>query len=295
MALVGNDKPSLFSESASSTLRLIGYLTFAVILMVADHHRDYLKRFRSTMSYIVEPVYRLAALPATLARNARLVVSERSELARENQQLRQELMLTQARLNRLANVQEQNQHLKELLDVQRTLGLGVQLAQLIDIDLDPFRHRIVINAGRSEGVKEKQAVLDAQGIMGQVLEVMEHTSVAILITDPAHALPVTIERTGLRTIAYGGGAIDQLVLPHIPVSADVKVGDKLVTSGMGGRFPAGFPVGEVGSVKNDETGMFAAALVKPSAALDRSAEVLLLQDLADPVGPPVPSEKLLNK
>jgi len=269
----------------------MGYLALAVIVMVADHHEDYLKDLRLKMSYLVEPVYRLVALPGMLARHARLAITERSDLADENQQLRQELMLTQARLNRLANLQEQNQRLKDLLDVQKRLNLGVQVARLMDIDLDPFRHRIVLNVGRAEGVKEKQAVLDTQGVMGQVLEVMEHTSIAILVTDPAHSLPVSVERTGLRTIAYGSGAIDQLILPHIPVSADIQVGDKLMTSGMGGRFPAGFPVGEVQAVQNDESGMFIKAQVKPASALDRSAEVLLLQELTDPTDSSIPRDK----
>ena len=110
----------------------------------------------------------------------------------------------------------------------------------------------------------------------------------MLITDPTHAIPVTIERTGLRTIAFGTGAIDRLQLPNIPISADVKVGDVLLTSGLGGRFPAGFPVGEIGEISNDESGMFAAAIAKPAAALDRSGDVLLLHDLPQPMGPPAP-------
>ncbi|MBS0570277.1 MAG: rod shape-determining protein MreC, partial [Proteobacteria bacterium] len=140
-----------------------------------------------------------------------------------------------------------------------------------------------------QGVRVGEAVLDAHGVMGQVVEVLPDTSTVMLITDPAHALPVKGERTGLRGIVRGNGTLDSLDLPNVPISADIKVGDKLVTSGLGGHFPAGFPVGTVRTIRNDTSGMFAIATVAPSAALDRSGEVLILHDLPDPVGPPAPA------
>jgi rod shape-determining protein MreC len=200
--------------------------------------------------------------------------------------LRQALILARARLNRVAALATQNTRLKALLDAQKNLGLEVQLARLIDIDLDPYRHRVVIDAGSNQGVAAGQPVIDADGVMGQITEVLPNTSVAMLVTDPNHATPISIERTGLRTIAYGSGAIDGLTLPNIPISADIRVGDRLVTSGMGGRFPAGFPVGTVRDIGTDPSGLFAVAVATPSAALDRSSEVLLLHDLAEPYGPP---------
>ncbi len=180
----------------------------------------------------------------------------------------------------------QNARLKGLLDAQKNLGLSVQFARLIDVDLDPFRHRIMLDVGSNQEVAVGQPVIDAHGVMGQIVEVLPNTSVAMLITDPTHAIPVVVERSGVRTIAYGSRAIDELNLPNVPISADVKVGDKLLTSGLGGRFPAGFPVGEILQVKPDKTGMFAAALARPAAALDRSGEVLLLHDQPQPYGPP---------
>jgi rod shape-determining protein MreC len=125
--------------------------------------------------------------------------------------------------------------------------------------------------------------------MGQVVEVLPNTSTVLLITDPTHALPVTVERTGMRVIAHGGAALDRLELPNVPISADIKVGDRLITSGLGGHFPAGFPVGEIRAISNDASGMFAVADARPSAALDRSGEVLILHQLPDPVGPPAPA------
>lgn len=288
MPLARPDKVSLFAEGAVSTLRLIVYLTIAMIIMVIDHRGGYLESLRLFASGAVEPAYRVAALPADVARAGRLAIATQSHLADENRALREALLLAQVRLNRMSTLVAQNERLKELLDVQKNLDLGVQLARLIDIDLDPFRHRVVLDAGSAQNIVVGQPVLDAHGVMGQIVEVLPNTSVAMLVTDPTHAIPVTIERTGLRTIAYGSGAIDRLQLPNVPISADVKVGDTLVTSGLGGRFPAGFPVGEIREINNDESGMFAAAVARPAAALDRSGEVLLLRDLPQPMGPPVP-------
>jgi len=225
-------------------------------------------------------------MPARLAQEGRLALADREKLTEQNEDLSRRLMMAEAKLNQLSTVNEQNQRLKELLDVQHSLGIGVQLAKIIDVDTDPFRHRLVLNVGANQGVGIGQAVIDAHGIMGQVVGLLPNTSTVMLITDPAHALPVMIERTGQRTIARGSGALDMLELPQIPVSADVKVGDRLISSGLGGHFPPGFPVGEIRAINNDVTGMFAAATAKPVAALDRSGDVLVVHELVDPIGPP---------
>lgn len=284
------DTATLFAEGTVSTLRLIVYLALAVALMVLDHRAGWLQALRRHAGQtLVEPAWRIAALPADVARAARTAVATQDSLASENRVLREQLLLAQTRLNRLDVLVAQNERLKALLDAQKNLGLSVQFARLVDVDLDPFRHRIVLDVGRNQGVVVGQPVIDAHGVMGQVIEVLADTAIVMLITDPTHAVPVVIERTGLRTIAYGSGAIDRLELPNIPISADVAVGDRLMTSGLGGRFPAGFPLGKIRSVSNAESGMFAAAVAQPSAALDRSGEVLLLGDQPQPYGPPRPA------
>ena len=292
MAIARNDTATLFAEGTASTLRLIVYLAAAALLMVLDHRSGYLQDLRRFAGAVVEPAYRVAAFPADVARATRTAVVSQDRLAKENRELRDALLLAQAKLNRLDALVAQNARLKDLLDAQNNLGLSVQLARLVDVDLDPFRPRVVLNAGANQGVTVGQPVIDAHGVMGQIVEVLANTSVAMLITDPTHAIPVTVERSGLRTIAYGTGAIDQIKLPNIPISADVQVGDRLVTSGLGGRFPAGFPVGEILSISNDSSGMFAAATARPTAALDRSGEVLLLRDQPQPYGAPAPVEEM---
>ena len=292
MALARNDTATLFAEGTASTLRLIVYLGLAGTLMVVDHRAGYLEDLRRVTGVLVEPVYRIAALPADVARATRTAVVSQDTLAKENRELRDALLLAQARLNRLDALVAQNARLKDLLDAQTSLGLSVQLARLIDVDLDPFRPRVVLNVGANQGVTVGQPVIDAHGIMGQVIEVLGNTSVVMLITDPTHAIPVMVERSGLRTIAYGTGAIDRLELPNIPISADVQAGDRLVTSGLGGRFPAGFPVGEILSISTDSSSLFAAAQARPAAALDRSGDVLLLRDQPQPYGAPAPIEEI---
>ena len=286
MPIARDNTATLFAEGGASTLRLILFLAVAITVMVIDHRGDYLQSLRARASLLVEPLYRLAALPASVARATRNAVVSQEQLSNENRELRQQLLLAQARLNRLDALLAQNARLKDLLDAQQHLGLSVQFARLIDVDLDPFRHRVVLDVGSNQGARIGQPLIDAHGIMGQLIEVLPNTSVAMLITDPTHAIPVVVERTGLRAIAYGSGASDRLELRDVPRSADLRSGDKLLTSGLGGRFPAGFPVGVVGDVSTDSKGLFIAASARPTAALDRSGEVLLLQDQPQPYGPP---------
>jgi rod shape-determining protein MreC len=286
VALNRDDKSPLFAPGVAGTLRLIVYLALACVLMVLDHRGGWLGNVRYGLSIVVEPIYRIAGLPSQGFQAATVAFADRQRLTEQNQRLREDLLLANAKLNRMASVAEQNQRLKELLDTQHSLSLNVQLARLVGVDLGPFRHRIVLNLGARDKVQQGQVVIDARGVMGQIVEVMPTTSVAMLITDPNHAIPVTIERTGLRTVAYGSRAGDMLTLPTIPVSADVQAGDKLVTSGLGGRFPPGFPVGEIRDVAQTPSGTFLSAQAKPAADLDRSEDVLLLHDLAEQAGPP---------
>lgn len=289
MALSREESSPLFAGTAAGTLRLIFYLAMAMVLMVLDHRNGWLWLLRYKTAIVVEPVYRLASLPADGLHNLSVAFADRRLLTEQNQRLREDLLLANAKLNRMAAVAEQNQRLKELLDTQHSLELHVQMARVIGVDLGAYRYQMMINLGARDGVKAGQPVIDAHGVMGQVVDVLPNSATVMLVTDPDHALPVVIERTGLRTVAYGSRNGEQLTLPTIPMAADVRVGDKLLTSGLGGRFPQGFPVGEIRNVGPAPTGMFLEAHAVPSADLDRSDEVLLLHDLAEPAGPPPPS------
>ncbi|HRQ66008.1 MAG TPA: rod shape-determining protein MreC [Xanthomonadaceae bacterium] len=286
------EKPTLFDQEASATLRLAAFLLLGIVLMVADHRGGYLDRVRSWFSVLAHPMYVVASSPARLSRWLSEGFSERQRLVDDNRAMSQSLLLAEARLNRLQAVQQQNLRLRELLGAKRSLGLQVRFAELVDIDLDPFRHRIVIGLGSRDGVFAGQAVIDARGVMGQVLTVGPFSSHAILITDPSHALPVQVGRTGLRTIAFGTGRPDALALPNIPVSADLRTGDRLYTSGLGGIFPAGLPVAQVVDIASDDTGNFVVARAVPEARLERSGEVLLLWDEPAPLPQPPPTDDM---
>ena len=289
MARARDESSPLVAGNAAGTLRLILYLALAMVLMVLDHRNGWLWRTRHAASMVVEPVYRLAGLPSAGMRALSVAFADRKLLTEQNQRLREDLLLANARLNHMAAVAEQNQRLKGLLDTQHSLGLNVQLARVVGVDLGAWQQRLVLNLGARDGVKPGQPVIDAHGVMGQVVEVLPTTSVVMLVTDPSHAIPVVVERTGLRTVAYGARDGNGMVLPNIPLAADVRAGDRLLTSGLGGRFPPGFPVGKVVSVAPGASGMFRAAQVQPAADIDRSDDVLLLHDQAEPDGPPPPA------
>jgi rod shape-determining protein MreC len=286
MPLAREESSPLFAGTAAGTLRLMFYLALAMVLMVLDHRNGWLWRLRYATSIVIEPVYRLASLPADGLHALGVAFADRRMLTEDNQRLREDLLLANAKLNRMAAVAEQNERLKELLDTQRSLELHVQLARVIGVDMGAYRHRIMINLGARDGIKAGQPVIDAHGVVGQIVDVLPTSASVMLVTDPDHALPVVIQRTGLRTVAYGSHNGEQLTLPNVPMAADVHVGDKLLTSGLGGRFPQGFPVGDVSNVGPAASGMFLEAHAQPSADLDRSDEVLVLHDLAEPAGPP---------
>jgi rod shape-determining protein MreC len=288
MALAREESSPLFAGTIAGTLRLIAYLALAMVLMVLDHRNGWMWRVRYAGAAVVEPIYRLAGTPAAGMRAITVAFADRSTLTEQNQRLREDLLLANAKLNRMASVAEQNQRLQGLLDTQHSLELNVQLARVVGADLGANRHQLMLNLGARDGVRSGQPVIDAHGVIGQVVHVLPTTSVVMLVTDPAHAIPVTVERTGLRTVAYGARDEDGLSLPTIPMAADVRAGDRLLTSGLGGRFPSGFPVGTVRSVAPAATGMFLEAHAAPAADIDRSEDVLLLHDQAEADGPPDP-------
>ena len=281
---------SRMSDSALSTLPLLLYLAIGMSLMVADHRDGYGRIARQKMSLVTEPFWWLAAAPMRMFRALRENLVFRSDLQDDNLRKRHDLEVAIARIHRLNAVADENLRLRQLLGGTRGYSLNVRMVGIIDIDLDPFRQRLLLDAGSDSGVEVGQALIDSGGVLGQVIEVGKNRATALLITDPDHAVPVQVARSGLRTIAFGTGHSDRLVLPNIPQSADIREGDMLITSGIGGRFPAGFPVGVVTGLHADKLRLFVIADAQPAAHLERGNEVLLINNLpaAIDVGPPAP-------
>lgn len=292
MAYAGKNA-SRTTDSALSTLPLLLYLAMATGLMVADHRHGYGQVARQKMALVTDPFWWFASAPLRIVRSAKDALAFRSQLQEDNERKHHDLQIATARIHRLNAVAEENGRLRKLLGGTRGYSLNVRMVGIVDIDLDPFRQRLVLDAGSDSGVEVGQALIDSGGVLGQVVEVSKNRATALLVTDPDHAVPVQVARSGLRTIAYGTGHSDSLVLPNIPQSADIRQGDVLITSGIGGRFPAGFPVGTITRLRADKLRLFVIADAQPAAHLERGNEVLLINNLppAIDVGPPAPNRK----
>ena len=244
--------------------------------MVTDARFDYLKPVRSELALVLSPLYEVAGFPLRAWEGVSDQFSSRTELMAENERLKAEQLLLQRRLQKLAALTEQNVRLRELLNSSALVNEKVEVAELIGMDPNPFTHRIIINKGERDGVFLGQPVLDARGLMGQVVELMPYTSRVLLLTDTTHSIPVQVNRNGLRAIASGTGNPERLELRHVADTADIKEGDLLVSSGLGQRFPAGYPVATVKEVIHDSGQPFAIVRAVPTAALNRSRYLLLV-------------------
>jgi rod shape-determining protein MreC len=271
---------------------LVGLVLLSIGLMTIDHREHHLDSVRGGLSVLVYPLQWLVDLPGSTGEWFRESLSTRRELQEENASLRTQQLLLNTQLQKLEALEAENRRLRALLDSSFQVGKRPMLiAGLLSVDMDPYRHQIELNKGTLDHLFEGQPLLDSRGMMGQLIHVGPFTSTAMLITDPSHAIPVQVNRNGLRTIALGTGTIDRLELPHIPDNADIRVGDLLVTSGLGGRFPPGYPVAEVIDVEQDPGRAFSHVTARPRALLDRSREVLVVwpPELEGPPPPPAPT------
>jgi len=264
-------------------------IVLSIALMVVDHQFQHLRQIRSMLAFATYPLQVLADLPVSLVRWLDEATTTRKQLQAENRRLREENLRAHAELQKLEALRAENLRLRNLLDASYKVGDRILIAELSAVDLDPYRQQVVIDKGSSSGVFIGQPVLDANAVMGQVIQTTPFSSTVLLITDPSHSIPVQVLRNGLRTIALGTGRINQLSLPYLPTNSDIQVGDQLVTSGLGGKFPAGYPVATVTRINRSPDNAFAEIIATPTAHLDRSREVLLVWSVpALSARPPVP-------
>ena len=250
------------------------------LLLAVDVNSRLLGSVRSALATFVSPIYVIADSPYRVSREATETLSTRDALTSQNARLtRRNLELSQIAQQFVA-LREENARLRELLGSRQRLGAEVLVAELIGVVPSPNTFQVEIDKGADAGVFVGQAVIDAEGLFGQVVEVAKFSSRVMLVIDAAHAVPVQVNRNDFRSIAAGTGRMDRLELEYVPVTADIKVGDLLISSGLGGHFPRGYPVGEVVSVVVDPTMTYAQVSARPLAALDRSRHVLLVYDTA---------------
>src|SRR5450631_2710651 len=262
-------------------LRCVLYSLLALGLIIVDKRYDHLGKIRRLLSIVAYPVQIVVASPFEGWDWFRESVTTRDVLRADKTKLEADLRLAQFRLQRYEALEAESQRLRALRDSTAGVADRFVIGDVMDVDLDAFRQRILVDKGARDGVYVGQAVLDAGGVFGQVARVGQLTAEVILVSDAAHAIPVQVNRNGLRTIAVGMGDMGRLKLPYLPTSADVIVGDLLVTSGLGGGFPAGYPVGTVAEVKRDPAQSLADVEVRPAAALDRSREVMFVWPKSD--------------
>ncbi len=248
----------------------------SLTLLVMDHRYHHLQDLRSALAFITYPLQYMADLPFSASEWLSTTTSSRDTLLEQNELLREQNLRLRAELQKYESLQAENMRLRDLVDSSFKVGDRVLVAELSSVDLDPYKQQVIINKGGTSGVFEGQPVLDAHAVMGQVTSVTPLSSTVLLITDSSHALPVQVLRNGLRTIAVGTGRIDELRLPYLPTNSDIVEGDLLVTSGLGGKFPPGYPVATVTGIDRSPDAPFSTVLAQPRAHLDRSREVLLV-------------------
>lgn len=248
----------------------------SVVLMVLDHRGGYLDTARVWMSAAANPIYTVVQTPYQLWTWLTGSFADRSRLRTENAELDEQLRSARTKLLRFEALSEENRRLREIREASKGVSERTLIAEIINVSVQPFRHVVVINKGVDDGVFRGQPVLDAFGVVGQIVQVGKSTATLMLITDAEHAVPVQVNRNGIRSIAVGTGEAAKLSLPYMTVESDVRRGDLLVSSGLDQIFPAGYPVATVTKVERNATDTFALVEARPLAQLDRDREVLLL-------------------
>lgn len=272
-------------QTPAPGLRFLLLAGLSLFLLIADQRSDYLDAVRKTLGAAVYPLRIAVDAPISLWRWVEETTASRNDLLMDLSRLQTERLITQARLQRYAALESENARLRAMLEAERRVRDRVQVAEIMSVSSNPFRHGLIIDKGTRDGAFEGQAMIDADGVVGQIIEAGLLSSQGVLISDPDHALPVQVNRSGLRTIAVGTGEYDRLDLPFLPNNADIQEGDLLVTSGLAGAFPPGYPVGTVDAVIRAPQNPFADVTARPAAALGQVREVMLIWPGAEESAP----------
>ena len=257
--------------------KLIIFVVLSFILLINDQRNNYLSILRNSIAIAIYPLQSAVEIPSRLTDWFDLRIKSKEILIQENQNLLSQQKINSSILQRYESLEQENERLKQILNAANNLDNKVEITRIISVNVNPYRHTIVIDKGERDGVYEGQVLLDADGVIGQILHTNFLTSEAILISDSDHALPVEINRNGLRTIVLGNGSYTKLDVPYIPNNADIEIGDLLVTSGLGGKFPSGYPVAKVDFIESDLSEQFYKVSAKPIAYLNQVRELMLLK------------------
>lgn len=248
----------------------------AVALIVADSQFGQLDRLRSWLGTGVGPIVWMGNIPRNVGAWSEDIFTGRDELKERNDALNARLLVLERRAQKYAALSQENSELRNLLNASSSIDDSVIVADVIGVTPDPFSHEIILDKGSRDGITIGQAVLDSAGLMGQVVQINEFTSRVLLISDSSHAVPVQVNRNGVRANLLGTGEPGTLDLVHVPETSDVRAGDLLVSSGLGGIFPKGYPVATITEVKHDPGEPFSSVRAEPLAQLNQSQMVLIV-------------------
>ncbi|KAB7698446.1 rod shape-determining protein MreC [Plesiomonas shigelloides] len=282
----------IFGRGPSLQLRLFLAVVTSVSLLIMDSRLITFNSVRSSLDTLISPLHYLANSPRQLLDSASERLESQDRLILENRALRQELLTKNSDLLMLEQLKHENDRLRELLGSPLRSDERKMVAQVLTADTDPYTHQVVIDKGSDQGVYIGQPVISDKGVVGQVISVGKVSSRVLLISDATHAIPVQVLRNDIRVIASGTGRRDELQLEHIPSSTDIRPGDMLVTSGLGGRFPEGYPVGIIKSFDVDSQNAFAVVSVTPTAQLERLRYLLLLWPNKSETTPPPTADEV---
>lgn len=285
-----------FNRGPSPAVRLIFFLLLSLLLMFVDTRYRYLESVRSALSVLVYPVQRVASAPGGLWHMVDDYFILHSNLIRDNAQLHQQHTVDQEQLMQFQSVKAENQHLRQLLDVQQHADYPTLLAEIAYTEHDIFNRKLFLDKGARANVQPGQVVMDDSGVVGQVTRVYPWLSEVTLITDKDHAVPVQVLRNGLHAVVFGSGDTSDLALRYMPISADLHEGDMLVTSGIDGTYPPGLPVARISRIERDPAYPFARIVCVPVAGVDRQRQLLILQGLPKlPERPEIAAESSTEK
>ena len=271
----------MFGKTASPIRKLLIVGLAAVSLMIVDSYTTWLSPLHKVADNVVRPLYWITNIPAGIQDWGKISVISRGVLEQDNLRMQQESLIHLGQLQRMSELAAENVRLRQLLNATELLMDSVLVTEVIGVSPNPQGHTVTIDRGRDDGVYVGQPLLDAEGLMGQITTVYSGHSIALLITDSTHALPVQVLRNGVRSIAEGVSDFNRMTLRFVSPTADIIEGDQLVSSGLGGLFPVGYPVGVVTSIKQKPGAIFVDIDVDPSAQLDRSRHLLLVFTTGD--------------
>ncbi len=267
---------SIFTRESQPGLRALLLVCMAIALMIMDRRLESFASIRAALSLPLAPLQYLVSLPTQIIDNVKSAISTHDDLVAENLRLKTDQLMLRSQLQRLIAIESENNYLKSLLKSSKQIKGRTLIAELLAVNSEPFISQVLINKGTRDGVYTGQPVLDANGLMGQIMQAGPITSRVLLINDPHSGVAVQNVRNGMRAVAVGDSYSSRMRLLYVPKTADIRPGDIFITSGLGDRYPEGYPVGKVLSVTNDPAQQFTSIYLEPSAHLDSSRQVLLV-------------------